>query len=224
MNQHFTLSQELFALWWQVPPAVRQHRAATAGGGCLPSVLHSDSYRHAELCNCSQEPACIAAMPLLRGSTGLPLPAEFANLEMADAEEDIAAGIAAASMEHDEAGGELTLIRQKILQKSHYRIHTNCQPGYGGRRIAAVAAVSKGNGRGGSGLALADSKLVKRNGPCQSGRTRKIAAAASMDTDIVGAGGKQYVSACVCIVRQNGWSSWACHGRHYVCRRDQLAE
>jgi hypothetical protein len=44
-------------------------------------------------------------MPLLRGSTGLPLPAEFANLEAADAEEDIAAAVAAASVENDEHDG-----------------------------------------------------------------------------------------------------------------------
>jgi hypothetical protein len=51
-----------------------------------------------------QEPACIAAMPLLRGSTGLPLPPEFANLEAADAE-DIAAAVAAASVENGEHDG-----------------------------------------------------------------------------------------------------------------------
>ncbi len=39
-------------------------------------------------------------MPLLRGSTGLPLPPEFATPEPADAEEDIAAEVAAASVDN----------------------------------------------------------------------------------------------------------------------------
>lgn len=44
-------------------------------------------------------------MPLLHGSTGLPLPPEFANLDAADAEEDIAAAVAAASVENGEQDG-----------------------------------------------------------------------------------------------------------------------
>jgi hypothetical protein len=40
-------------------------------------------------------------MPLLRGSTGLPLPPDFATLETADAGEDIAAAVANASMDED---------------------------------------------------------------------------------------------------------------------------
>lgn len=53
----------------------------------------------------SQEPACLAAMPLLRGSTGYPLPAEFAAVEMANAEEEIAAAVAAASVAAANEGG-----------------------------------------------------------------------------------------------------------------------
>ena len=44
-------------------------------------------------------------MPLLRGSTGLPLPPEFANIDAADAEEDIAAAVAAEIKENGEHNG-----------------------------------------------------------------------------------------------------------------------
>ena len=49
-------------------------------------------------------------MPPLRGSTGLPLPPDFATLESADAEEDVAAAVADASIDNGAHDSKWTLI------------------------------------------------------------------------------------------------------------------